>query len=105
MSWIQHVKQFQKENNISYKEALSRAAETYTKMEPKIREPKPRSESSGPLSSWMSHVKQYASDNNVSYKTAMSEAKSTYKKNEVIGKGFSKFGEGIQASTFQKMLK
>lgn len=28
-SWIEHVKQFQKENNLSFKDALKQAKETY----------------------------------------------------------------------------
>jgi len=58
------------------------------------------------MSSWIQHCKQYAAENNCSFKNAMIQSKSTYqKKNTEVGKGFSKFGEGIAASTFQKMLK
>ena len=30
-AWITHVKQYSKDNNISYKEALKKAASTYNK--------------------------------------------------------------------------
>lgn len=80
--WAAHVKAFRGQNpNLSFKEVLQKAKDTYTKTvrvkrEPGVRKPNP----------WMLHVAELresmkSQDIKMSYKEVLQEAKKTYKKN------------------------
>ncbi len=74
-NWINHVKEFARENEISYREALKHAAQTYQKVE---KQSKIKNNSS--KGNWIEHVKQYANDNGISYREALKQARKTYHK-------------------------
>jgi hypothetical protein len=74
--WIQHVRNYMNEHNISYKQAMKDSKSTYKKVERKKTE-RTNTSSSSP---WIQHVRNYMNEHNISYKQAMKDSKSTYKK-------------------------
>ena len=73
MNWIDHVKQFRKENtNLSFKEALSQAKTSYVKNDVKKSVPKtPRT--SGNIS--LKEAKDFIKKNNLNYLSVLKDSK------------------------------
>ena len=70
MNWIDHVKKFQKENNLSYKDALSKAKTSYVKNDVKKSVPKtPRADVS------LKEAKDFIKKNNLTYSTVLKDSK------------------------------
>ena len=63
MNWIDHVKKFQKENNLSYKDALSKAKTSYVK------------KSVPKTPSGVKEAKDYIKKNNLNYSSALKDSR------------------------------
>lgn len=78
--WLQHVSQFRTDNpGITYKEALRRAASTYSKKERETKSEEPKK------NPWMEHINSWKSanpdwKNNYTYKQVLQTCKATYNK-------------------------
>lgn len=80
--WIQHVRNYMNEHNISYKQAMRDSKSTYKKVERKKPERKTTERNTTSSSPWIQHVLNHMNEHNISYKQAMKESKNTYKKVE-----------------------
>lgn len=80
--WIDHVKEYKKSHpEVTYKDALKAAGETYTK-KPKKEKKSPAERKPNP---WMQHIQKFKDDNpnwkdTHSYKEVLQLCKDTYKK-------------------------
>jgi len=71
--WIEHVKKYQKEHGVSYREAIKKAKASYT-----VQEKERQRTVNTRQSPWITHVKKYQKEHGVSYKEAIKKAKASY---------------------------